>query len=132
VSSGDSGGGIFNYKGEWLGAVCCTMSKGFPANVWAGNLDSLKPLLQTQDNVCSGCKERLELQKKIIVYLTSKYITLWTVEGDIVTNRETIADFIYFTIPEGLLDEMATYSLDNPRRIEECVILLLEILGLGL
>jgi hypothetical protein len=49
-----------------------------------------------------GCKERLELQKKIIVYLTSKYITLWTVEGDIVTNRETIADFIYFTIPEGI------------------------------
>jgi hypothetical protein len=132
VSSGDSGGGIFNYKGEWLGAVCCTMSKGFPANVWAGNLDSLKPMLEAQNTTCLDCKKRLELQKKIIVYLASKYVVLWSIDGDVITNREAIVDFIYFTIPEGLLDELAIYSLDNPRKIEECVFLLLEILGLGL
>jgi hypothetical protein len=132
VSSGDSGGGIFNYKGEWLGAVCCTMSRGMPANVWAGNVDSLRPLLQTQDTTCLDCKKRLELQKKIIVYLASKYVVLWSIDRDVITNNETIVDFIYFTIPEGLLDELAIYSLNDPRKIEECVILLLDILGLGL
>jgi hypothetical protein len=135
VSSGDSGGGIFNYKGEWLGAVCCTMSKGSPANVWAGNVDSLKPMLETKERLCPDCKgykERVELQKKVIVYLASKYITLWNLDGDIITNRDTIVDFIYYNIPEGLLEEMAIYSLDNPDKIGDCVILLLEILELGL
>jgi len=108
------------------------MSRGMPANVWAGNVDSLRPLLQTQDTTCLRCKKRLELQKKVIVYLASKHITLRTIEGDVITNYEAAADFIYFTIPEGLLDEMAAYSLDDPRKIEECVILLLDILGLGL
>jgi hypothetical protein len=38
VSSGDSGGGIFNdATGEWLGAVCCTRAKGVRATVWAGH-----------------------------------------------------------------------------------------------
>jgi len=108
------------------------MSKGFPANVWAGNLDSLKPMLEAQNTTCLDCKKRLELQKKIIVYLASKYVVLWSIDGDVVINHDTIVDFIYFTIPEGLLDELAAYSLNDPRKIEECVILLLEILGLGL
>jgi len=72
------------------------------------------------------------LQKKIIVYLASKYVALWSVDGDIITNHDTIVDFIYYTLPEGLLDELAIYSLNDPRKIEECVMILLEILGLGL
>jgi len=72
------------------------------------------------------------LQKKIIVYLASKYVALWSVDGDVITNHDTIVDFIYYTVPEGLLDELAAYSLDNPSKIEECVILLLEIIGTSL
>lgn len=37
VSSGDSGGGIFNAEtGEWLGAVCCTAGLSRKARMWAG------------------------------------------------------------------------------------------------
>jgi hypothetical protein len=57
---------------------------------------------------------------------------LWNLDGDVITNYETIVDFIYYNVPEGLLDELANYSLNDPRKIEECVILLLEILGTGL
>lgn len=45
VSSGDSGGGIFNADtGEWLGAVCCTSSMAQKGRVWAGGPLAAKEL----------------------------------------------------------------------------------------
>jgi len=118
VSPGDSGGGIFNADGEWMGAVCCTTNLDRVGTVWAGNVYALKRLWSEfekwkTDSQDSVDHKKLELVKKFLVHVVASRIVIITDKFEVVLDHKALVDYVLLHVPEELLEDAAKYILDG-------------------